>query len=148
MREVLFRGKSKHTGEWVTGAYVSKNWYLNKGVVEESNIISYEDGDECLWHLIIPESISEFTGLTDKNGKKIFEGDIVNRGGGFYVVRYGKHLIDCCGCCYEYHQSVGFYLERDGYNKKSIISDYDTWNDLYIIGNIHDNPELLKNDKE
>ena len=140
MREVLFRGKSKHTGEWVTGAYVSKNWYPNKGVVEESNIISYEDGDECLWHLIIPETVGQYTGLTDKNGKKIFEGDIV---------AYGTNTTRAT--CKEFYEVV--FETKGGSAYFGIkISDIETWQFclevpaklMEVIGNIHDNPELLK----
>jgi uncharacterized phage protein (TIGR01671 family) len=158
MREILFRGKTKDS-KWVEGFYyvaryryaggkefISEKHMITTGIVEASG--GYGESVETIEYSVIPESVSEFTGLTDKNGEKIFEGDIVNCDGVFCVVRYGKHQIDCCGCCYHSHSSVGFYLERDGDCQKAIISDYDTWDDLYIIGNIHDNPELLKGGAE
>ena len=127
MREILFRGKSKHTGEWVTGAYVSKNWYPNKGVVEESNIISYEDGDECLWHLITPETVGQYTGLTDKNGKKIFEGDIVKHD-------FGAEQIGVQYAVVEYDAKYASFMINPLYDWMYCVK-----NDVEIIGNIHDN---------
>ena len=75
------------------------------------------------------------------NGTKIFEGDIVKDSyGDSYVVKYGRHDLSCCGCCFKSHDSMGFYLcSSKGY----ALSDEDAWDNLELIGNIHDNPELL-----
>ena len=81
----------------------------------------------------IKKQYGQYTGLKDRNGKKIYEGDITNKG----VVKYGKHKIPCCGCCYSNHKTIGFYFE--GYEE-----DETTFDDLEVIGNIYDNPELLE----
>lgn len=156
MREILFRGKRKDNGEWVEGWYVppvdynGKHWDASISYKVESGHL--EDVE------VITESISEFTGLTDKNGKKIFEGDIVKTQP-FYdrpysekrkskqfigVVKYRVRTFN--GNKFyakqDYHGEWGltFYEEFGKYNHYS-------WGELWgceIIGNIHDNPELLK----
>ena len=133
----LFRGKRLDNGEWIEGHYVCLKYvYYDK---REHLITHRETG---VSYTVDPDTIGECTGLRDKNGKLIFEGDIVRE---FYngkcVVKYGRHKLPCCGCCYDYHESVGFYL-KDKWD--SPHSDDEAWHGLEIIGNIHDNPELLK----
>ena len=166
MREVLFRAKRKSDGIWVYGAYVAKNWYptgnvFEGKVVEESNIIDYEY--ECLWNKVIPESVSEFTGLTDKNGKKIFEGDIVeyeHELSGFLRFEIGEdHKPRRSHSCYwddkhYLHYKRNYAVEWKGKDARWILRNGSDQHDLrqvslsmhngVIIGNIHDNPELLK----
>lgn len=128
-REILFRGKRIDNGEWVEGNY---SVMLSGRVTIQpiGRIITYE---------VLPTTVGQFTGLTDKNGKKIFEGDIVKRfnSRGQEVMRYAvKWNTDCCMfvliCEYTY------------------LGEYDTdftvyyGEDLEVIGNVHDNPELLK----
>jgi uncharacterized phage protein (TIGR01671 family) len=168
MREVLFRGKSKHTGEWVTGAYVNKNWYPDRGIVEEANIISYEDGDECLWHLIIPETVGQYTGLTDKNGKKIFEGDIVvidhtiktydweeipetykpRRSHSLSYDDEKDHLTYKRNYAVEWKKKDARWILRNGSDQHNLTDVFSFFHNGIIIGNIHDNPELLKGGAE
>ena len=137
MREIIFRGKTEQ-GKWVQGDLLHPDSFGNGYSIEEFT----KGVNDC--YDVIPETIGQYTGLTDKNGKKIFEGDIVNYDGVFCVVRYGKHNIRCCGCCYDYHSSVGFYLERDEDCNNTIEACEEIWDELYIIGNIHDNPELME----
>ena len=76
MREILFRGKTKETGEWRYG-FVAKHKYEFEN--EEVFVIEDEEG---YWAEVIPETIGQFTGLTDKKGfTKIFEGDIIRLDG-------------------------------------------------------------------
>ena len=131
MREILFRGKTKFHNKWVYGWYCGKILSEDMSRTEESSQII--DAKTLYWHTCEAETVGQFTGLTDKNGKKIFEGDIVQ------CVRThcdGEEMIghitfyDCCFCVKE---------------KKSINQPaMDLCGDFEVIGNIHDNPELLE----
>ena len=129
-REILFRGKRVDNGEWIEGGFVpslnGKRFYIG-------NMF------ECVE--IIPETRSEYTGLTDKNGTRIFEGDIVKITGfhttAIAAVKYGSRS--------EKSTSWGWYFDdNDGHTyhleSQAFCRDYNA----IIIGNIHDNPELLK----
>ena len=128
MREILFRGKQTDNGEWIEGAY--SPFHLNFGEREEKPhiiIISDDEDIDGLWCEVIPETVGQYTGLTDKNGVRIFEGDIVD-----YI------SSDVIG-----NHKTGTIIVED-------MTDYDTMiylnhsDELQIIGNIHDNPELLQ----
>ena len=106
MREILFRGKRCDNGEWAYSR--CPDGTLHSGVVK------YD---------FIPETVGQFTGLCDKNGVRIYEGDIVClRTGRCHEVKYGD------GC---------FYMDGTGITAKYLDR-------FTVIGNIHDNPELLK----
>ena len=121
-REILFRGKSKKTGEWFFGNLFDKD---NSG---KTHIGTTTKG--CFD--IDPETVGQFTGLIDKNDKRIYDGDIVinkNLHSKKWAVEYRTDS--------EY---VGFVLVEVG---KSGISYFTSWAEVEIMGNIHDNPELI-----
>ena len=124
MREILFRGKRMDNGEWVEGD-LHKNTDFSKAHI-------HPVGERVRSFDVIPETVGQYTGLTDKNGNKIFEGDIIELhfSGARGVVIFDKY-------CYmiEVHAFGG--MERN------IIGEYDK-DVLEVIGNVHDNPELLK----
>ena len=127
MREILFRGKQTDNGTWTCG-YLFCIWeraYLCWGTT--NGVPNMEE--------IIPETVCQFTGLYDKNGRKIFEGDIVEGNSEYFTFThpYGKVVYD-----------GGQYL----ISFDDVLEDIEclgAWtNDVEIIGNIYDNPELLE----
>ncbi len=147
MREYKFRGKNKDIG-WVYGqlAYdINGNAYIIQEVELDS---SYELEETILfatmWYRVDKETVGQYTGRKDKNGKEICEGDILT---------IPEWLIndnqEVCVCIYDQENTVsdiiGFGLyTTDGYSGKFKILVYsDEWDEFKVIGNIYDNPELL-----
>jgi uncharacterized phage protein (TIGR01671 family) len=144
MREILFRGKPKNLKkyEWVHGHLLHHSEKLSKIYADE---IDYPIG-------VIPETVGQFTGLTDKNGKKIFEGDIIkysieeDQAVFIGAVKFGEFNPDGGAL---YNTNVGFYVELvDQEGKRTYMrKDIGFWvkfRKIEVIGNIHDQPELLE----
>lgn len=147
MREILFRGKRVDNGEWIKGYYVFQK--KRRGTFGQT--VSEADFDHgCIvamsgeMHEVVPDTVGQYTGITDKNGTRIFEGDIVKITGfhttAIAAVKYGSPS--------EQSTSWGWYFDdNDGHTyflmSKAFCKDYNA----IIIGNIHDNPELLKGEK-
>lgn len=128
MRDILFRGKRTDNNKWVYGSPIFQDNYV---------LIRFWNSEEFEYeeYLVAPETIAQYTGLTDKNGKKIFEGDIVDcwsegvnaqgtvqqRQDGLWIIypAWQKHIM--WGLC------------PDEYSNTTVE----------VIGNIHDNPELI-----
>ena len=136
----LYRGKRKDNGEWVEGSLLTK-YDVDAGCVSVYYIVQTFDfaisvdydtnllDDEIIE--VIPETVGEYMGLTDKNGKKIFEGDIVK---GYWDTIVQVVYDDCY---------LGFRAkEKDGMHN---CIDYYGLDRIEVIGNIHDNHELLQN---
>lgn len=110
-REILFRGKRIDNGEWVKGFP-----YITHGGEHQIRYYDSESNIENCSHTVIPDTLGRFTGLTDRNSTKIFEGDII---------RWHDNTTsggECVTICW--------------------LDEYK--NDFDIIGNIHDTPELLE----
>ena len=131
MRDILFRGKRVDNGEWVEGYYagVAKNNIILTGRIDITETIGAEA------FRIIPETVGQYTGLTDKNGRKIFEGDIVKR-------YYQSNVLFNVGVINWDSRSAWWACQL--YTMNPCFSLYDE-NQVEIIGNIFDNPELLEN---
>lgn len=140
MREILFRGKRLDNGEWVEGFYV----HIPSGRYEQDEhlIQTIKDtGKIGILMRIDPSTICQFIGICDKDGKKIFEGDILHYWSeyceeylGRCVVKYGKFNCGCCDGVY------GWYLE--GGDIRDFNGNYPT--DYEVCGNIYDHLELLE----
>ena len=134
MREILFRGKRKDNGKWIEGGVCQTEGYTIILTFEDFEGTLYEPPSSELYDIeVIPETVGQFTGLTDKNGKKIFEGDIVERvsDGERAVISWLKYSA-CFGLSFD-----GWCCGFDNYDD-NLPSDFE------VIGNIHDNPEILK----
>ncbi len=140
MREILFRAKCGYNQEWVEGFYYqAKLCRSDKELCHYITIPHPEcDGQPSDHIMVDPETLGQFTGLTDKNGKKIFEGDIVKH---FFrddvpsVFDVGKIFWDTQKCRW-------FRTSCKNYSSVEIWSS--TAKKYEVIGNIHDNPELLE----
>ena len=126
MREILFRGKRTDDYEWIEGSLCT-----TIPSDEDFYTISYFDFEGYyIEEKVIPETVGQYTGLTDKNGKKIFEGDILT-----------AHFVSN-----RYKQQFEVIFEKGIFffdNKCVKVPVWDIYS-LNVIGNIHDNPELLK----
>ena len=126
IREVIFRGKRADNGEWIEGSLLGIDW-----CDKPSTYSIAPNTPVSVFYSVIPETVGQYTGLTDKNGVRIFEGDIVKRvsDGEQAVISWLKY-------------SACFGLSFDGWCCG--FDDYDfSPSDFKVIGNIHDNPELL-----
>ena len=136
MREILFRGKRVDNGEWVEGCGIiaTENWVSIFTVIDDID----ENSSEVNEIEVLPETVGQFTGLFDKNGKKIFEGNIVR-----YDVNYHDMVIS-----YDV-ENWGGWLYEDMDDNMQAYSIYEfCLKDIAVVGNIHDNPELLKGGTE
>lgn len=122
MREILFRGKRISNSKWVEGFMYSQHFPLE---FRDDFYIRCYDTD----YLVIPETVGQYTGLTDKNGVRIFEGDIAEYEGKYYVVRYSEKY-------------ARFIFTRIG-SEYAVFTVFD-YERCEVIGNIHDNPNMLK----
>ena len=145
MREILFRGKQTE-GRWVEGVYFK----------HDTVKVCFSSDDPKPRHLIIqdgfcdwgfeppihcvdvdPNTVGQFTGLTDKNGKRIFEGDIITAkddvfGSPFCNGITGKIIYD---------EAAFFIMPKDPMETQWLFNECAVYE---VIGNIHDNPELLE----
>ena len=160
MREIIFRGKRMDNGEWVYGWPFADT--ADCSLKKVGKCVCPHDGSEYFiveWvddfheyeeREVIPDTVGQYTGLNDKNGQRIFEGDILHIAkiadalGGYYLPPLDYHVNvvvkwDLCAWMWE-------TLCDD----KRYITFPDAWR-LYeceIIGNVHDNPELLREEAQ
>ena len=133
-REIKFRGKRVDNGEWIDGSLVIDK---NGGC----QIIDYADHvrDCYTWHEVLPESVGQYTGLKDRSGKEIYEGDIVQYSNS---MENGKAIVKYQSCTFVFD-----WFEQNT-SSPSIIAEsmsyFQCSAELEIIGNTIDNPELIK----
>lgn len=138
MREIIFRAKEKDNGEWVEGSLINAFEYTCILQAEDKlhpTDYPYLDGDIGTFDgkatPIIPETVGQYTGLTDKNGKKIFEGDAVRYGDTVHkVVFEDRNKTAYFGLVYSPLETLPF-------------GHYQDLRQIEVIGNIHDNSELI-----
>ena len=135
MREILFRGKRIDNGEWVYGFYFcmyhdDDRKHLHHFIIPLNVPIPKDKPIGEIQVEVDPETVGQYTGLT-ANGKKIFDGDIVS--GFFNHEKIVGYIF--------YGSDASFFIQRDGLFGIGLNNASD-W--LEVIGNIHDNPELLE----
>lgn len=138
MREYLFRGKRKDNGEWVEGSLVfvpDKKFMYGAYIMPELFVVERTDYESMMqggFYEVYPATVGQYTGLVDKHGKRIFEGDVCRTDDG--QVGEVKFVLEHCAFL-GYTQNPPAYhcLESDGQMKAT-----------EVIGNIHDNPKLLE----
>ena len=151
MREILFRGKSADNGEWVEGSLITFADNTGAAILKSKSkaYMPKNDTTFCTTSCfeVIPETIGQFTGLTDRNGNKIFEGDIVkthyaNAPKSDFIETVVFHNGKFCA----FHENNGckqWAILYDGTPHLRIDKSV-YMNSVEVIGNIHDNPEWLK----
>ena len=144
MREILFRGKRTSNGEWVEGYLVKGRWYIDESPITAIIPLDNTFYPHCEiegWHEVIPETIGQYTGLTDKNGKRIFEGDIVKTERTLWSGENKKEREVFCSVVRYSEKDCSFGLHGK-YRHLTIFRFKGDWNE--VIGNIHDHPKLIK----
>lgn len=138
-REVLFRGKSVEDSEWVEGYLVEKTdsdsgSIVQSYIVEKAQFSWNADEDVRFCDIdeikVLPETVGQFTGLTDKNGAKIFEDDILKARHNDY-----PYLVSYDECRFKIEDKWG--------NRIKMTQDAINLLEVELVGNIYDNPELL-----
>lgn len=131
MREILFRAKRKDNGEWIEGSLVCYRDIVSIIVYDEQY---YDNYRELPSFRVIPETVGQYTGLTDKNGVKIFEGDIVE-----YLAEYSSIYSRTEKATVHRNDSTGAFCARNRLGTDYILG---VFNEVKVTGNIHANPEL------
>lgn len=133
MREILFKAKRVDNGEWVEGYYAMLKYPLGVEHRIYNGYYEQDNPDYPEYDIVELETVCQFTGLLDKNGKKIFEGDAITDDTGIGVI-----VWDNLACSFK----VSYTKENKGYGKW--FDDYLAceFKNIEVIGNIHDKEDI------
>lgn len=143
MREIKFRGKLLHSKQWIEGNLVIANngqpYIIPSDILDPDGHHLRIDSDDPFW--VSPKTVGQFTGQLDKNGKEIYEGDILR-----VIIRshWRNNEVISNSVCPVLFQN-GMFGVIHGIRKEFLHFKAFSYNvTLEVVGNIHDNPELLK----
>lgn len=125
MREIIFRGKSIESGEWLYGDYAPRTSLYHANIFTKENYLEGVAVDE--------ETVGQYTGLTDKNGRRIFEGDIIADKNELFSVRWSEKISGFV--------AVGEHRMQPSMNQG-------TMKYCEVVGNIYDNDESMQNTEQ
>lgn len=136
----ISRGKRKDNGEWVEGYYVrnGEHCYIFSGKLEIINKNFNQERYE-----VIPETVCRCTGLEDKNGKLIFEGDIIESRASENKEDYKRWVVQFTDGSFCFEREIP-RKRKYKYEQNLLGIDNIELYGLTVIGNVHDNPELLE----
>lgn len=138
-REILFKAKRKDNGEWVEGQYV----YITNPLTEDGKPIKHLicNGTNIFNDLIDPDTLCQYTGLTDKDGKKIWENDIIS----IHTYSYYEPEDDYFGVVTYCEKDACWSLNNNEKYGEIICECFGSYTtEIINHGNIFDNPELLE----
>lgn len=146
----LFKAKRLDNGEWVQGYYVKGlNMYDKEAyLIFEPTTIFYSSGETDGWSEVDPSTICQCTGLKDKNGKLIWENDILHNGN-YFVVKWNESCSRFDIVLNKFHNiPIGKWEPMICDWKTNDFKEYRKAVDYEVIGNVFDNPELLESEKK
>lgn len=146
----LFKAKRVDNGEWVQGYYVKGlNMYDKEAyLIFEPTTIFYSSGETDGWSEVDPSTICQCTGLKDKNGKLIWENDILHNGN-YFVVKWNESCSRFDIVLNKFHNiPIGKWEPMICDWKTNDFKEYRKAVDYEVIGNVFDNPELLESEKK
>ena len=137
MREILFKAKRTDNGKWIEGCYIKRYDLLGN----EEHLIFHADSYKVWEYVEIdPETLCKFTGLTDKNGKRIWKNDIVGAWSqGSKAIGEVRQRIDGLWIMYPVWQNHEFWELKPNSNGETMVE---------VLGNAFDNPELLQEERK
>ena len=140
MREILFKAKRKDNGEWVEGYYLNVakiNHFICTGKIKLDGVVKGILAPEM--YAITPNTLCQYTGLTDKNGKKIWENDILrDKSGDIFRIYWSERLLNYSAKCIKSAFSV---FIKQKWDLRILLKSQ---NDIEVWGNIFDNADLLE----
>lgn len=152
MREILFKAKRVDNGEWVEGYLVKTKWYINEKemyVILPIDVCFYPHCEISEWIEVDEKTICQYTGVTDKNGQKIFEWDILRYfDDEIQVVEWSEDFANLMLLTHAERESKrGRKVVKEKVVGWNWLHDYPL-NEMPIIGNVFDNPELIGGSEE
>ena len=133
-RTIKFRGKSLYNDEWVYGYLLERN--------DRTEIYNVNPDGSLFWANVYPQTVGQFTGLCDRNGREIYEGDVIKSmyNDIYHVIRYNDLIAAFSAVLINQYMYDNDGLRTECHITEAWIGDCTK----VVVGNIYDNPELLK----